>query len=157
MKIKLLLVGKTTDTNLCTLIEEYVKRIKRYLPFEMTIIPELRNAKSLSMEQQKELEGNEILRCVGDSDFVAILDEHGTEYRSIEFASWLSKQMDSGRKTLWLIVGGPYGFSNAVRQRANTSISLSKMTLSHQMVRLFATEQIYRALTIINHEPYHHE
>ncbi|MBQ9439220.1 MAG: 23S rRNA (pseudouridine(1915)-N(3))-methyltransferase RlmH [Paludibacteraceae bacterium] len=157
MKIKLLLVGKTDNKHLSALIEEYESRISHYLPYEEIIIPELRNAKNLSEEQQKQQEGSEILRRIGVSDRMVLLDERGDENRSIEFASWLTRQMNSGVKTLWLVVGGPYGFSKAVYDRANGMISLSRMTFSHQMIRLIITEQIYRALTIINHEPYHHE
>ncbi len=157
MKIKLLLVGKTDNKHLSALIEEYESRISHYLPYEEIIIPELRNAKNLSEEQQKQQEGSEILRRIGVTDRMVLLDERGDENRSIEFASWLTRQMNSGVKTLWLVVGGPYGFSKAVYDRANGMISLSRMTFSHQMIRLIITEQIYRALTIINHEPYHHE
>lgn len=157
MKLKLLIVGKTDDSRLASLISDYQQRITHYLPFEQIVIPEPRNTKSLSQDQQKETEASEILKAVGATDNVILLDEHGTQYRSTEFAIWLAKQMNSGQKTLWLVIGGPYGFSQAVRNRANGLISLSKMTFSHQMVRLFAIEQIYRALTIINHEPYHHE
>ena len=156
MKIRLLLVGKTTDSRLVSLIEEYQNRLKHYVPFAIEVLPELRNAKSLSEEQQKRLEGEELLRRVPASAEMVLLDEHGKEFRSLEFSDYLQKKMSSGRDVVF-VVGGPYGFSEAVYARANGKISLSKMTFSHQMVRLFFVEQIYRAMTILRHEPYHHE
>ena len=156
MKITLLVVGKTTDQRLQTLIEDYQQRLKHYVPFEMVVIPDLRNAKALTQTQIKEQEGIEILRRITPSMDVILLDEHGREYRSIEYAEWIQKKMAAGRDVIF-IVGGPYGFSPAVYERANGKISLSKMTFSHQMIRLFFTEQIYRAMTILRGEPYHHE
>lgn len=156
MKITLLVVGKTTDQRLQTLIEDYQQRLKHYIPFEMVVIPDLRNAKALTQTQIKEQEGIEILRRITPSMDVILLDEHGREYRSIEYAEWIQKKMAAGRD-ITFIVGGPYGFSPAVYERANGKISLSKMTFSHQMIRLFFTEQIYRAMTILRGEPYHHE
>lgn len=156
MKITLLVVGKTTDQRLQTLIEDYQQRLKHYIPFEMVVIPDLRNAKALTQTQIKEQEGIEILRRITPSMDVILLDEHGHEYRSIEYAQWIQKKMAAGRDVTF-IVGGPYGFSPAVYERANGKISLSKMTFSHQMIRLFFTEQIYRAMTILRGEPYHHE
>jgi 23S rRNA (pseudouridine1915-N3)-methyltransferase len=156
MKITLLVVGKTTDQRLQTLIEDYQQRLKHYIPFEMVVIPDLRNAKALTQTQIKEQEGIEILRRITPSMDVILLDEHGREYRSIEYAQWIQKKMAAGRDVTF-IVGGPYGFSPAVYERANGKISLSKMTFSHQMIRLFFTEQIYRAMTILRGEPYHHE
>ena len=156
MKITLLVVGKTTDQRLQTLIEDYQQRLKHYIPFEMVVIPDLRNAKALTQTQIKEQEGIEILRRITPSMDVILLDEHGREYRSIEYAEWIQKKMAAGRDVIF-IVGGPYGFSPAVYERANGKISLSKMTFSHQMIRLFFTEQIYRAMTILRGEPYHHE
>ena len=156
MKITLLVVGKTTDQRLQTLIEDYQQRLKHYIPFEMVVIPDLRNAKALTQAQIKEQEGIEILRRITPSMDVILLDEHGREYRSIEYAQWIQKKMAAGRDVIF-IVGGPYGFSPAVYERANGKISLSKMTFSHQMIRLFFTEQIYRAMTILRGEPYHHE
>lgn len=156
MKITLLVVGKTTDQRLQTLIEDYQQRLKHYVPFEMVVIPDLRNAKALTQTQIKEQEGMEILRRITPSMDVILLDEHGCEYRSIEYAQWIQKKMAAGRDVTF-IVGGPYGFSPAVYERANGKISLSKMTFSHQMIRLFFTEQIYRAMTILRGEPYHHE
>ena len=156
MKLTLLVVGKTTDQRLQTLIEDYQQRLKHYIPFEMVVIPDLRNAKALTQTQIKEQEGIEILRRITPSMDVILLDEHGREYRSIEYAQWIQKKMAAGRDVTF-IVGGPYGFSPAVYERANGKISLSKMTFSHQMIRLFFTEQIYRAMTILRGEPYHHE
>ena len=156
MKITLLVVGKTTDQRLQTLIDDYQQRLKHYIPFEMVVIPDLRNAKALTQAQIKEQEGIEILRRITPAMEVILLDEHGREYRSIEYAQWIQKKMSAGRD-ITFIVGGPYGFSSAVYERANGKISLSKMTFSHQMIRLFFTEQIYRAMTILRGEPYHHE
>ena len=156
MKIRLLLVGKTTDSRLVSLIEEYQNRLKHYVPFSLEVLPELRNAKSLSEEQQKTAEGEMILKAVSAAEEMILLDEHGKEFRSMEFSEYLQKKMSAGRDVVF-VVGGPYGFSEAVYARANGKISLSKMTFSHQMVRLFFVEQIYRAMTILRHEPYHHE
>ena len=156
MKIRLLLVGKTTDSRLVSLIEEYQNRLKHYVPFSLEVLPELRNAKSLSEEQQKTAEGEMILKTVSTAEEMILLDEHGKELRSMEFSEYLQKKMSAGRDVVF-VVGGPYGFSEAVYARANGKISLSKMTFSHQMVRLFFVEQIYRAMTILRHEPYHHE
>ncbi len=156
MKITLLVVGKTTDTHIETLIQEYQKRLTHYLTFALQVIPELKNTKALTSEQQKQAEGEMILKAVTSSADLILLDEHGKEFRSIEFADYVQKRMSSGRDVVF-VVGGPYGFSEAVYQRANGKISLSKMTFSHQMVRLFFVEQLYRAMTILKGEPYHHE
>ncbi|MBR5729930.1 MAG: 23S rRNA (pseudouridine(1915)-N(3))-methyltransferase RlmH [Prevotella sp.] len=156
MKTVLILVGKTVNKHFVAGINDYVERIGHYMPFSVTTIPELKNAKSLSEEQQKEKEGELILKQLQASDTVVLLDEHGTEMRSIDFASWLQKIQNSSRRLVF-IIGGPYGFSPALYQRANQKISLSRMTFSHQMVRLVFTEQIYRACTILKGEPYHHE
>lgn len=156
MKITLLVVGKTTDTHIETLIQEYQKRLTHYLTFALQVIPELKNTKALTSEQQKQAEGEMIMKAVTSSADLILLDEHGKEFRSIEFADYVQKRMSSGRDVLF-VVGGPYGFSEAVYQRANGKISLSKMTFSHQMVRLFFVEQLYRAMTILKGEPYHHE
>jgi 23S rRNA (pseudouridine1915-N3)-methyltransferase len=156
MKITLLVVGKTTDSHIEALIQEYQKRLSHYLPFTLQVIPELKNTKALTSEQQKQAEGELILRTITPATDLILLDEHGKEYRSIEFADYIQKRMSSGRDVVF-VVGGPYGFSEAVYQRANGKISLSKMTFSHQMVRLFFVEQIYRAMTILRGEPYHHE
>jgi 23S rRNA (pseudouridine1915-N3)-methyltransferase len=156
MKITLLVVGKTTDTHIEKLIQEYQKRLVHYVPFALTVIPELKNTKSLTSQQQKQVEGELILKYITPSTEMILLDERGSEFRSIEFADFLQKKMSSGRDVVF-VVGGPYGFSENVYQRANAKISLSKMTFSHQMVRLFFVEQIYRAMTILRSEPYHHE
>jgi 23S rRNA (pseudouridine1915-N3)-methyltransferase len=156
MKITLLVVGKTTDSHIEALLQDYQKRLVHYVPFTLAIIPELKNTKSLTSEQQKQVEGDLILRHITTSMDMILLDEHGKEYRSIQFADYLQKKMSSGRDVVF-VVGGPYGFSDAVYQRANGKISLSQMTFSHQMVRLFFVEQIYRAMTILRGEPYHHE
>lgn len=156
MKTKLIVVGKTTDKNLGINIDDYVGRVKHYMPFEVKVIPELKNAKSLSEGTQKELEGELILKQITSADTVVLLDEHGIEFRSMEFASWIDKQQQSVR-SLVFIIGGPYGFSESVYSRCNSKISLSKMTFSHQMIRLLIVEQIYRACTILKGEPYHHE
>jgi len=156
MKITLLLVGKTTDKHLEVLIADYVERIGHYVPFEVKILPELKNVKAISQEQQKVMEGELILKTITASTYLILLDEHGTERRSIAFADYISKKMAAGRD-ITFVVGGPFGFSEAVYQRADDQISLSQMTFSHQMIRLLFTEQLYRALTIIRGEKYHHE
>lgn len=156
MKTELLLVGKTNDKHFQAGIDDYCNRIGYYMPFNITVIPELKNTKALSEAQQKEKEGELILQHIQSGDKVVLLDEHGKEFRSIEFASWIERQQQFVRKLIF-VVGGPYGFSDAVYKRADDKISLSRMTFSHQMVRLVFTEQIYRACTIIKGEPYHHE
>lgn len=156
MKTKLIVVGKTNDKNIIKGIEDYVGRIKHYMPFEIYVIPELKNTKKLSEAVQKEMEGEQILKQVQHGDDMVLLDEHGKEFRSIEFASWIEKKQQTVRNLIF-VIGGPYGFSDAVYERCNSKLSLSKMTFSHQMIRLLFTEQIYRACTIIKGEPYHHE
>ena len=156
MKTLLILIGKTTGKHFQAGITDYVERIGHYMPFEIVTIPELKNTKSLSEEQQKTAEGDLILKQAQPSDTVVLLDEHGKEFRSIELASWLEQKRNTARRLIF-VIGGPYGFSPAVYQRANEQLSLSKLTFSHQMVRLVFTEQIYRACTIIKGEPYHHE
>ena len=157
MKGVLIVVGKTTDKRLETITQEYVERISHYIPFAVEVIPELKNTKGLSQNEQKEREGELIQRNLQAGDYVVLLDEHGIERSSMEFATWMQKKMAAGPKRLVFIVGGPYGFSPSVHQRGNEEVSLSRMTLSHQMVRMFFVEQIYRAMTILNGEPYHHE
>lgn len=156
MKITLIVVGKTADERLQSLISDYQQRLKHYVPFEFVVLPDIKNAKSLSEEQLKTAEGELILARLTPAMDVILLDEHGREFRSIEYAQWLQKKMGSG-KDLTLIIGGAYGFSPAVYERANGKISMSQMTFSHQMIRLMAIEQIYRAMTILRGEPYHHE
>ena len=156
MKIELIQVGKTVNKIFVEGINEYLGRIKHYVPFNITTIPEIKNTKSLSESQQKTLEGTLILKLLQAQDTVVLLDEHGKEFRSVEFAAWLEKQQQVARRLVF-VIGGPYGFSESVYERANSKISLSKMTFSHQMVRLIFCEQLYRACTIIQGEPYHHE
>lgn len=156
MKTLLILVGKTTDKHFQTGISDYVERINHYMPFELVTIPELKNTKSLTEEQQKTAEGELILKQLQPADTVVLLDEHGRELRSIELARWLEQKRNTARRLIF-VIGGPYGFSSEVYGRANEKLSLSKMTFSHQMVRLIFTEQLYRACTIIKGEPYHHE
>ena len=152
----LILVGKTTDKHFQAGISDYAERIGHYMPFDIVTIPELKNTKSLSEEQQKTAEGELILKQIQPQDTVVLLDEHGLELRSVELARWLEQRQTTARRLVF-VIGGPYGFSSAVYSRANEQRSLSKLTLSHQMVRLVFTEQIYRACTIIRGEPYHHE
>lgn len=156
MKTLLILVGKTTDKHFQAAITDYAERISHYMPFEIVTIPELKNTKNLTEGQQKKAEGELILRLLQPADTIVLLDEHGKEMRSIEFARWLEQKRNTARRLVF-VVGGPYGFSADVYARANEQLSLSKMTFSHQMVRLFFAEQIYRACTIIKGEPYHHE
>jgi len=157
MKIVLTVVGKTTDKHFIASIQEYVQRISHYVPFSFEVISELKGTKNLSEKEQKDREGEQILKSFLPGDYIVLLDEHGRERRSIEFAQWIQKRMSAGPKRLVFVVGGPYGFSEAVYAVAQEKVSLSQMTLSHQMIRLLFVEQIYRALTILNGEPYHHE
>ncbi len=157
MKIKLLAIGRTDDRNLQALIQAYEQRLKHYIKFELEIIPDIKNSKNLSEKQQKGKEGELILKKITPTDQLILLDERGHEFRSIEFSRFLQKKMNIGIKQLVFVIGGPYGFSEEVCKKAVGKISLSKMTFSHQMVRLFIIEQIYRALTILKNEPYHHE
>ncbi|MFT6097434.1 MAG: 23S rRNA (pseudouridine1915-N3)-methyltransferase [Nonlabens sp.] len=157
MKITLLAVGKTDDSRIEQLTQMYVDRLQHYINFELELIPDLKKTKNLSEDQQKNEEGKLILNKLEKSDFVTILDEKGKKYTSINFAELINKRSVSGLKRLVFIIGGPYGFSADVYVRANSKLSLSDMTFSHQMVRLFAVEQIYRAFTILRNEPYHHE
>lgn len=157
MKFALLVVGRTVEKHYITAINDYVERIKHYTPFDMEVISELKNTKSLSMEQQKEKEGELILKALQPGDVVVLLDEHGKEFRSIEFAEWAEKKMHTVNKRLVFIIGGPYGFSKDVYAAAQEKISLSKMTFSHQMIRLIFVEQLYRAMNILAGGPYHHE
>ena len=156
MKMTLLLVGRTADRLYAEGIEDYAKRINHYIPFNIKVIPEIKNSKSLSEKQQKEKEGELILKSIEDKSFVTLLDEHGKEMRSTELAAWIeNKQLTARHMTF--VIGGPYGFSEDVYRRADAKLSLSRMTFSHQMVRLIFAEQIYRACTIIKNEPSHHE
>ena len=157
MKITLTVVGRTATGYLKQGIDEYVKRLSHYIGFDILCVGDAKNTKSLTEAQQKVAEGKSILATLDKSDYVVLLDEHGKELRSMEFAAYIQKRMLGGTRRLVFVVGGPYGFSPDVYSRANDKISLSKMTLSHEMVRLVFTEQLYRAFTILNHEPYHHE
>ncbi len=157
MNIDLVVVGKTDSAEVDALVAMYARRINFYAKFSIIYLPDIRNTRKLTQSQQRTAEGEAILRQVGEGDFLVLLDEHGEEFRSIEFAAWLQKRMASGLRRLVLVVGGPYGFSDAVYARANGKISLSRMTFSHQIVRAIFAEQLYRAFTIINNEPYHHE
>jgi len=156
MTIKLLAVGKTDHKNLQQLIGEYENRLKHYIRFELEVIPDIKNSKNLSEKQQKEKEGELILKKTNPTDVVVLLDENGKQYSSVDFSNYLQKKMNSGIKQLVFVIGGPYGFSEEVYKKAQVKISLSKMTFSHQMVRLFVVEQVYRAFTILRNEPYHH-
>lgn len=157
MNIKLLAIGKTDQKNLQTLIEEYQKRLSFYIKFDLEIIPDLKNVKNLSEAQQKEKEGELILAKITPTDQLILLDENGKTFSSVDFANELQKKMNSGIKTLVFVIGGPYGFSTEVYAKAQGKISLSTMTFSHQMVRLFFIEQLYRGFTILKNEPYHHQ
>ena len=157
MKIELAVIGKTSIGYLKQGIDEYIKRLKHYVPFEIKYIDDIKNTKNISEEQQKRTEGAKILSLLDKSDFVVLIDEHGKEYTSMQYSSYIQKRMLSGAKKVVFVIGGPYGFSQEVYDRANDKISFSKMTFNHEMIRLIFTEQLYRAYTIINHEPYHHE
>lgn len=156
MKIKLIAVGKTDNRNLQSLMDDYSKRLGFYVSFEIEIIPDIKNAKNLSESLQKKAEGDEILKRIATSDTLVLLDEKGKSYSSEKFSEFLQKKMNSGLKNLVFVIGGPYGFSDEIYQRSNGKLSLSSMTFSHQMVRLFFIEQLYRAFTILRNEPYHH-
>ena len=157
MNIDLIVIGKTDSAEMASLISAYQKRINFYTKFTITVLPDLRNRKSLSEEAQKKAEGGMLLSGIEASDYVVLLDERGAEVRSVEYAAWMQKRMGSGLKRLVFMIGGPYGFAPEVYARANDKLSLSKMTFSHQLVRVIFCEQLYRAFTIINREPYHHE
>ncbi len=157
MNIELIVVGKTDMREVEALVAMYTKRLNHYVRFAITTIADVRNTKKLSEAEQKRLEGEAILKLITDSDHLMLLDEHGLELRSLEFADMLQRRMLSGTKRLVFVIGGPYGFSDAIYQRANSKLSLSKMTFSHQIVRAIFTEQLYRAFTILKNEPYHHE
>ena len=157
MKIKVLVLGKTDAKALEELIQKYGSRLRHYIPFSMEIIPDLKHTKNLSISVQKEKEGQLILNKINTSDRLFLLDEKGKDYDSIEFSMFLQKQMNSGLKQMVLAIGGPYGFSEAIYKSAHGKISFSKMTFSHQMIRLFVVEQLYRGMSILKNEPYHHQ
>ena len=156
MKAILLSVGKTDDDFYAQAIDVFKKRLGFYIPFDMEFVPDLKNTKNLSEKEQKNLEGEGILNRIQPGDYVVLLDDKGKQYSSTEFARFMEKKSHSVPKRLVFVVGGPYGFSEAVYARANEKLSLSKMTFTHQMVRLVFVEQLYRAMTILNNEPYHH-
>ncbi len=157
MKITLLTIGKTEDKYLLEGIEVYVKRLKHYITFRILEIPELKGTKNLSQDQQKSKEGELIFKNISSTDNVVLLDENGQEFTSKQFSIFLNKKMVGGQQHLVFVVGGPYGFSEEIYKRSNEKISFSRMTFSHQMIRLFFTEQLYRAYTILKGEPYHHD
>ncbi|MHC5310467.1 23S rRNA (pseudouridine(1915)-N(3))-methyltransferase RlmH [Myroides sp. LJL116] len=157
MNIKLIAVGKTDNKSLLVLMEDYIKRLNFYIKFELEIIPDIKNAKNLSQDQQKQKEGELILSKITPSDYLVLLDENGKEFTSVGFSEELQKRMNAGIKTLVFVIGGPYGFSQDLYQASKGKISFSKMTFSHQMIRLFVIEQIYRGFTILKNEPYHHQ
>ena len=156
MKIVFLVIGKTDESYLDTGILKYIKRLEHYVPFEMKIIPDIKNRKTLTEEQQKKAEGELILSNINVGDDLVLLDENGKTFSSVAFSQWIEKQMNIGSKRMVFVVGGPYGFSKEVYAKAKFKISLSEMTFSHQMIRLIFVEQLYRAFTIIKGEPYHH-
>lgn len=157
MKTLLLVVGKTVEKHYIAAINDYVERTKHYISFDIEVIPELKNTKNMSMEQQKEKEGELILKAIQPGDVIILLDEAGKEMRSVEFATWMERKLNTVNKRLVFIIGGPYGFSPTVYAAASEKLSLSKMTFSHQMIRLIFVEQLYRAMNILNGGPYHHE
>lgn len=157
MNIKLIAIGKTDNKALQQLIDDYSKRLSFYVKFEIDIIPDIKNVKSMSEAQQKEKEGQLIIAKLTPTDQLILLDENGKTFSSVAFANEIQKKMNSGIKTLVFVIGGPYGFSETVYKQASGKISLSLMTFSHQMVRLFFIEQVYRGFTILKNEPYHHQ
>lgn len=157
MKITLLVIGKTDSTYLVEGINEYAKRMKHYINFEIEVIPDIKKNRNLGIENQKKTEGDQILSKLMPGKELHLFDENGVNYSSREFAGFLEKKMVGGLKELVLVIGGPYGFSEEVFGKAVSAISLSKMTFSHQMARLLCLEQLYRAFTILKGEPYHHD
>lgn len=157
MNIRLIAIGKTDNKDLQSLINDYTKRLSFYVKFDLEIIPDIKNVKNLSETQQKEKEGELILSKISATDQLILLDENGKTFSSVGFSDYLQKKMNTGIKTLVFVIGGPYGFSETVYQKAQGKVSLSEMTFSHQMVRLFIIEQIYRGFTILRNEPYHHQ
>jgi 23S rRNA (pseudouridine1915-N3)-methyltransferase len=157
MNIRLIAIGKTDNKSLQMLIDDYIKRLSFYVKFDLEIIPDIKNVKNLSEAQQKEKEGELILSKISATDQLILLDENGSSFSSVAFSDYLQKKMNAGIKTLVFVIGGPYGFSDLVYQKAQGKVALSEMTFSHQMVRLFVIEQIYRGFTILRNEPYHHQ
>lgn len=157
MNIKLIVVGKTNQDYVEKGVEEYFSRLKHYIGFEIIVVNDVKNAKNLSSSILKDKEAENILKHINSTDTVVLLDERGKEFRSMEFADYLQKKMNKGTKTLVFIVGGAFGFSDKIYSLYQERLSISKMTFSHQMIRLLITEQLYRAFTILNNEPYHNE
>jgi len=157
MKIKIIAIGKTHKSFLVDGENEYIKRIKKYVAIEKIEIPDLKNAKKLTFNQIKEKEGKLLLSKIEPHSLIVLLDEKGKEFTSMKFSNWIQDKMNRGYKNIIFLIGGAYGFSDEVYKAANEKIALSKMTFSHQMIRMLFTEQIYRAYTILNNEPYHHE
>jgi 23S rRNA (pseudouridine1915-N3)-methyltransferase len=157
MKITLLVIGKTDAGYFIDAVGEYQKRLEHYIPFEIQVVPDIKNTKSLTADQQKEKEGELILKNLQAGDYLVLLDDKGKEYTSVRFAAYIEKKTHTVAKRLVFLIGGPYGFSQHVYDKANDKLTLSRMTFSHQMVRLIFVEQLYRAMTILNNEPYHHE
>nr|WP_294898481.1 23S rRNA (pseudouridine(1915)-N(3))-methyltransferase RlmH [uncultured Pedobacter sp.] len=157
MKITLIAIGKTDDAYIIEGINKYLKRLKHYVKFEIKIIPDLKKTKNLSEDEQKSKEAELFLKNINPTDEVIVLDERGVELSSMHFADLLNKKMIGSVQNIVFLIGGPYGFDNSIYQRAHYKLSLSRMTFSHQMIRLFFAEQIYRAFTILKGEPYHHE
>ena len=157
MKTLLIAIGKTDNKYLTQAVEDYLARANHYAPIEMKIIPDIKDVKNLSQEQQKEREGQQIVKLIQPGDHVILLDEGGKEFTSVEFANWIQQRMNTVSRRLVFVIGGPYGFSHEVYDLAQGKISLSRMTFSHQMVRVIFAEQFYRALSILNNLPYHHQ
>jgi 23S rRNA (pseudouridine1915-N3)-methyltransferase len=157
MKIKLILSGKTGEQYIMDGLSLYEKRLNHYISLDMTVLADLKGTPSLTQEMIKEKEADQQRKQIFPGDYVVLLDERGKEFRSLEFASFIQQRMNSGIKTLVFLIGGPYGFSKEIKKRADAVLSLSKLTFSHQIVRLLFMEQLYRAFTIIKNEPYHHE
>lgn len=157
MNIDLITVGKTDSAAVAELVSMYAKRISRYTKFSVVMLPDVKNAGKMAASTQKKAEGEMLLKQFAADDYVVLLDDKGVQYESVQFADWLQKRMNSGVKRVCFVVGGPYGFSKEVYARANDAVSLSRMTFSHQIVRAIFAEQLYRAFTILNNEPYHHE
>lgn len=157
MNIDLIVIGKTDSEQVEELVRLYARRVNFYAKFNFVVIPDLRNTRNITSESQRRQEGELILRQLSPGDYAVLLDERGTEFSSVEFSAWLQKRMNGGVRRLCFIIGGPYGFSREVYDRADAKVSLSRMTFSHQIVRAIFAEQIYRAFTILNNEPYHHQ
>ncbi|MDD4778018.1 MAG: 23S rRNA (pseudouridine(1915)-N(3))-methyltransferase RlmH [Fermentimonas sp.] len=157
MKIALISVGKTDNSLFRKIIDDYSNRVNHYIPFEIIYLQDIKNRKSISEEMQKDQEGEKLLKIIEPNDYIVLLDDKGKTYSSVEFARYIEKKMHSVPKRLLFLIGGPYGFSKKIYDVASEKISLSKMTFTHQMVRMVFTEQLYRAMTILNNEPYHHE